>query len=384
MGPGSDCVFFVGASEFMLSAMLGTLAHAYNASTGAVSWVVFSYALAYSIAAPVCGYLADRFNRRTMLLFSLIAFCIDAVAIAFAPNLSIAIILRIFGGVASAIIIPNAFALVSELTPKHAHAKSMGLVMLGMTFGIALGPVIAGILTELTSWRAPFVVVALGCICAFGALKSCVPLNYKTAELKDDFNVVFKSDWYRKAAVLRPLLAKGIWNGSGVAAFLLVGQTLQDNYDLGVAYTGAVITLFGLGLGAGNLLVPFLQKSLPDEESLLVLLAITVLLSVSLFFALSSLYFSLLMLFLWGAALGAAAPCSSSILVLRSGKSKGEVLSFAETLNNIVILLVFPVAAHILTERNYTLLSFLFGALLITSTALCLMDARVVRNKSKA
>ena len=75
-------------------------------------------------------------------MIALLSFAIDGVGvgIAFAPTLAIAVALRIFGKLASAVIIPTAFALKSKVIPRDRHASAMGAVMLGMTFGIALAP----------------------------------------------------------------------------------------------------------------------------------------------------------------------------------------------------------------------------------------------------
>ncbi|MDU2938375.1 MAG: hypothetical protein E7B59_04300 [Enterobacteriaceae bacterium] len=48
---------------------------------------------------------------------------------------------------------------------------------------------------------------------------------------------------------MRPLIAKGAWNGTGVAAFLLSGEMLKQRYHLSVVEIGITVTAFGVGLG---------------------------------------------------------------------------------------------------------------------------------------
>jgi MFS family permease len=88
--------------------------------------VAASYAFAYAVAAPFLGYLSDRFSRSRLLLIALLSFAIDAIGITFAPTLKIVIPLWIFGGLASAVIIPTSFALISEVIPRARHASSNG------------------------------------------------------------------------------------------------------------------------------------------------------------------------------------------------------------------------------------------------------------------
>lgn len=114
-------VFFVGATEFMLSAMLSPLAVAFETTPAHAAWLVSSYALSYAVAAPIFGYLSDRIDRRRLLLVSLVLFSIDGLALTIAPSFGAAIVLRVFGGLASAALIPTVFALVADIIPAHRH-----------------------------------------------------------------------------------------------------------------------------------------------------------------------------------------------------------------------------------------------------------------------
>ncbi|OTA15722.1 chloramphenicol/florfenicol exporter [Xenorhabdus vietnamensis] len=175
-------VFFVGATEFMLSPMLKPLADAFKTTTDKAAWLVSGYAIAYACAcacaAPIFGWLSDRINRRKLLQISLLFLFLDGLALAIAPNLEIAVGLRIFGGIASAALIPTIFALVAEIFPSHKQAPAMGIVMFGMTAGIAGGPVFAGVSTELFYWQVPFLVSATGCFLLYVLSKNVLSKKY--------------------------------------------------------------------------------------------------------------------------------------------------------------------------------------------------------------
>src|SRR6201998_2345783 len=51
------------------------------------SWVVVSYLIANTIAAPVYGRLGDTFGRRSMMFVALTIFMIGSVLCALAPNI---------------------------------------------------------------------------------------------------------------------------------------------------------------------------------------------------------------------------------------------------------------------------------------------------------
>ncbi|MEX3955517.1 MFS transporter [Trinickia sp. EG282A] len=368
----SVSVFFVGASEFMLSAMLNPLSVAFDTDSVHIAWLISSYAFAYAVAAPFLGSLSDRINRSRLLLIALLSFAIDGVGIAFSPTLGIAIALRIFGGLASAIIIPASFALISEVVPRARHASAMGTVMLGMTFGIALGPAIAGLLTTWVGWRAPFLLMSTGCIVAFMIGTAVMPKSPTTAVTRETHG--FR--WLRNPNVTRPLLAKGLWNGTGVSAFLLSGEVLRQRYQLDVADMGMSATAFGIGLGIGNLSAGNLRRLTGREERSLIVVTSVLIASVAAFHLLPlPVLGALVCLAAWGAALGAGAPSATTVLAERSGHDKGVVLATAETLNNVVILSVVPIASMTLATGTFAMATAVFAVGLGIGVALTLYDA---------
>lgn len=338
-------VFFVGATEFMLSAMLLPLAAAFNTTPAQAAWLVSSYALAYALAAPVFGFLSGRIGHRRLLLISLVLFAIDGLALTLAPSFNAAIVLRISGGLASAALVPTAFALVARIIPGSRQSTAMGIVMVGMAGGIVAGPVIAGVLTESFDWRAPFLFTAGGCLVTFAVALRVLP------EFSDRHSTAGTSGfgWIARSSIIRPLVAKGLWNGAAVACFLLAGEVLRQRHHLGVAAVGISVSAFGLGLLSGNLGVGYVVRLFEGGERALAAALLVMSVAIGTFMvAPLTLEAGLACLALWGLALGVAAPTSTSVLATRSGDDRVQVLSVSESLNNLTILAVLPIAAMLL------------------------------------
>src|SRR5579862_5315176 len=62
------------------------------------SWVVVSYLIANTIAAPVYGRLGDTFGRRAMMFVALAIFMIGSVLCALAPNITLLTLSRVLQG----------------------------------------------------------------------------------------------------------------------------------------------------------------------------------------------------------------------------------------------------------------------------------------------
>ncbi|KQY69469.1 hypothetical protein ASD52_32025 [Ensifer sp. Root142] len=369
-------VFFVGATEFMLSAMLAPLAQAFDITPAHASWLVSSYALSYAIAAPIFGFLSDRMDRRRLLLVSLVLFAVDGLALTIAPSFGAAIALRVFGGVASAALIPTAFALVSDIVPARRQSAAMGVVMIGMTFGIVAGPVFAGILTDAFDWRAPFHVTATGCLVAFIIAQRVIPSQPSRRPAKKPKRLA----WIVRGSITRPLFAKGLWNGTAVAGFLLAGEVLRLRHGLSVGAVGVSVSAFGLGLAIGNLGIgPVSRLCRKDDVTLVVALALLILAVSTFMLAPLPLTGGLVCLVIWGFALGLAAPASTSMLATRSDADKGQVLAVSESLNNLAILVVLPIAATQLEVAGTASAMIVLGISLAASLALTMVDRRFLR-----
>lgn len=372
-------VFFVGASEFMLSAMLAPLARVFAVAPARAAWLVSSYALAYALAAPVFGYLSDRMDRRRWLLLSLLLLAADHLALTLAPNFEVALGLRMLGGLASAALIPTAFALVADTVPASRQSAAMGAVMAGMTFGLVAGPALAGVLAETGGWRMPFWTMAAGCVLTFGVACGAVTSTPPARAFAGSGAV----RWLAQGRLVHLLLAKGLWNGAAVAGFLLAGEVLRHRHGLGTATVGLSVSVFGGGLFLGNLGIGAVRRLLSRDEAVLMAALWLLLLAMGPFMAAPlTLPAALVCLSLWGFALGLAAPASTALLAHRSGPDKGQVLAVSESLNNGVLLIVLPIAAVQLEASGAVRAMLVLGAPLLGALGLLLAKRRNARRET--
>ena len=117
-------------------------------------WLSFVYALTQFFCAPVLGNLSDRFGRRPVLLFALLALGVDYLIMGVAPVISWLFLGRTIAGVAGASFTP-AYAYLADITPPERRAQSFGLMGAAFGIGFIAGPAIGGLLGALGP-RAPF------------------------------------------------------------------------------------------------------------------------------------------------------------------------------------------------------------------------------------
>jgi AAHS family 4-hydroxybenzoate transporter-like MFS transporter len=91
------------------------------------------------LGAIVLGPLADRFGRKTLLLFSVFIFSCSCMLSSFAQNLTQLEILRFIAGLGVGAALPNAKMLLSEYCPAHKRAFIVNTMYCGFPIGAATG-----------------------------------------------------------------------------------------------------------------------------------------------------------------------------------------------------------------------------------------------------
>jgi DHA1 family tetracycline resistance protein-like MFS transporter len=121
-------------------------------------WMLEAYAVMQVVCAPIMGGLSDRFGRRPVLLLSLFGFCLDYLAMAFAPTLWWLFVTRIVAGCLGASF-TTASAYIADVSTPEKRAQNFGMIGVAFGLGFIIGPLIGGLLSPL-GLRVPFMACA--------------------------------------------------------------------------------------------------------------------------------------------------------------------------------------------------------------------------------
>jgi len=109
----------------------------------------------YAFLSPAGGYLADRFNRRWMVILSLFFWSAVTWLTGHARTFQEMAWARAFMGVSEACYIPAALAMIADYHPGPTRSRAVGIHMSGIYAGQALGG-LGGYIADATSWRNAF------------------------------------------------------------------------------------------------------------------------------------------------------------------------------------------------------------------------------------
>lgn len=110
----------------------------------------------YGFMSPVAGIIADKVNRKTLIVGSLFVWSAVTYAMGYAENYDQLYILRALMGVSEAIYIPAGLSLIADYHSDKTRSLAIGIHMTGLYFGQALGGFGATVAANY-SWQNTFI-----------------------------------------------------------------------------------------------------------------------------------------------------------------------------------------------------------------------------------
>ena len=142
-----------------------------SASYDQMEWVLTSYIVAAAIMTPLSGWLAGRFGRKRVLVWSVIGFTVSSMLCGMAQSIDQIVLFRLLQGLSGAALVPLSQAVLLDINPPEHHGRAMALWGQGVVLGPMIAPVLGGWLTDNYSWRWVFYInVPFGILSAIGLI----------------------------------------------------------------------------------------------------------------------------------------------------------------------------------------------------------------------
>ena len=149
---------FISAMDMtIVNVALPDMSNDLDAGVGELQWVLDAFLVSLAGLFLVGNGLADRFGRRRVFLLGLLGFAVTSVLAAAAATVGELIAARVLMGVAASCVMPPALSLwlcSSRLSAVEGGGRLSAVAGLGL----ALGPVLGGVLVDAAGWRWVFLV----------------------------------------------------------------------------------------------------------------------------------------------------------------------------------------------------------------------------------
>jgi len=149
--------FMAQLDATIVSVSLPSLAKTLHTPFTTIQWTMSGYLLALALTLPLCGWLVGRMGAKTVYLWCFAAFTVASALCGLAWSTSSLIVFRILQGMAGGVLAPMAQMTVARVAGKNMP-RVASAVTLPVLLAPLLGPVVAGAVLTLASWRWIFLI----------------------------------------------------------------------------------------------------------------------------------------------------------------------------------------------------------------------------------
>ncbi|WP_303699639.1 MFS transporter [Brevundimonas naejangsanensis] len=141
-------VVFINLVGFgLVVPLLPFFAQSLQAEPWQITLMFSAYSLGQFFAEPFWGRLSDRIGRKPVLLATLAANAVGYLLLAFAPNIWVAVAVRLFTGLGAGNI-STVQGYIADVTPPERRAGRMGMIGAAFGLGFIVGPGLGGLLAQ--------------------------------------------------------------------------------------------------------------------------------------------------------------------------------------------------------------------------------------------
>ncbi|MBC7860562.1 MAG: MFS transporter, partial [Burkholderiaceae bacterium] len=341
-----------------------------------------AFAIAYIAMSPVFGRLADRVNRRLILMGGIVTWSIGTMLCGFARDYTELFMARVLIGAAEASLTPAAWSMITDSFPPRRLPRAFSIYLLGLYLGSGLALVLGGWLLAVVGgldvsavpgvagqqpWQLVFVVVA-----AVGALAAVMLVFVREPARRNESGTTVPDapmPWaeIRRVFVARRRFYLNFFLGIACLAICLYGYPAwtpvflmrrfgMSMTDIGIQYGALMVVAGSLGVLSGPWLSRLFTKRHGEFGFLLYpAVAASLLLPVSAMLHFTSAYWLALLLttmacFLYSSPMALAA---SALQLATPNRMRGIATALYVFTANIVGLGAAPTLIALMTDHVF-------------------------------
>jgi EmrB/QacA subfamily drug resistance transporter len=154
----SISVLIIVIDATIVNVALPTLQRELNTTGSELQWIINAYILVFGSLMLTTGALGDRIGRKLMLQLGIVLFGGASIGAAYVTSGTQLIVWRVIMGLGGAMILPATLAIITNVFPREERGRAIGAWAGMNAIGVALGPIIGGLLIEHWDWNSIFLI----------------------------------------------------------------------------------------------------------------------------------------------------------------------------------------------------------------------------------
>jgi len=120
-----------------------------------------SFTMASLLGMSFAGLWANKLGLAKVVMFAVATLAIGSLVAGFAPNLAVLTVGRALQGFAMGVDLVTMYVVIGRMYPEALRPKALGMLAAAWVVPGLIGPGLAGLLVEISSWRMTFWIVPL-------------------------------------------------------------------------------------------------------------------------------------------------------------------------------------------------------------------------------
>lgn len=145
----------------MFNIALPTITNEFHLQPSQAGWIVTGYIIVYAIGSVMFGKLADKYKLKNLLTVGLLIFAVGSLVGFLAPNFWFVLAGRIMQAMGASVMPATSMIIPTRYFTPETRGRALGVTSSATAFGTAVGPIIAGLVTNFISWHYLFIISLL-------------------------------------------------------------------------------------------------------------------------------------------------------------------------------------------------------------------------------
>lgn len=259
------CMMGVG----VISPILPLYAVKMGASGTLLGLVFGAFSMSRLFCSLVSGSMADRLERKTLILFGLSIYTISSLAYLFVESAWHLVAIRFFNGLGSAFVVPVAMSIGSDVSEEGEEGAFFGSLQMALFAGIGAGPLLSGLLTDWLGLQAPFLVMTAMTLVALAGIALWLPkgLPVSSSGTGGDLSVYSA---LLKDPVLRRVYAYRFSTALGRGSMLMFLPLIATELNLSFVKIGIILSTVSIATSLFQKYTGSLADRFPKNRLVLV------------------------------------------------------------------------------------------------------------------
>jgi len=332
--------------------VIGWLVLEITESSAQLGLVIFLYGAPNVAFLLIAGVIADRFDRRYVLITTQAIVGGVSAVLAFLSIADMVVIWHVYAaaflmGLVQSLSMPSRFAIIGDLVEQRSILDAVAMQNMAVHVGRMVGPPIAGVIIEVWGVGASLSVVAATYVASvifvlkIGKLSRSLPSATESVFRNFANGLVYIKN---NSTVLTVIIITCAFGGFGMSHMQVVPAIAKDTLGVGAGEIGLLFLASGIGSLAGSMALPAISRVHVYRTLLISLVVFTVMLSL---FAWSNWFWVTWVFFMLVGVTGVGMvwPLATTMLQLETtDEVRGRVLGVLQFTPGFHFLGAFPLA----------------------------------------